>query len=110
MRELLNTFIYKENLEHCFATLYQGVYRAVMSNNPLIKRGKAVFEVFLVNKRVQQFSHIYFIMSWKTTSTDSGLAGLTPEEAAKGALFWEEFQNMPDPLDDPRSVLRVSLN
>ena len=43
-------------------------------------------------------------------SADVGLAGLDPEEAAKGALFWEEFQNMPDPLGDPRSVLRVSLN
>ena len=49
-------------------------------------------------------------MSWQKTSADAGLAGLKPEEAAKGALFWEEFQNMPDPLDDPRSVLRVSLN
>ena len=49
-------------------------------------------------------------MSWKKSSADAGLAGLKPEEAAKGALFWEEFQNMPDPLDDPRSVLRVSLN
>ena len=57
-------------------------------------------------------SPAYFksIMSWKTASADTGLAGFTPEEAAKGALFWEEFQNIPDPLDDPRSVLRVSLN
>ena len=38
-------------------------------------------------------------MLWKKDSAAVGLAGLTPEEAAKGALLCEEFQNMPDPLD-----------
>ena len=38
-------------------------------------------------------------MSWKKDSAAVGLACLTPAEAAKGALLWEEFQNMPDPLD-----------
>ena len=38
-------------------------------------------------------------MSWKKDSAAVGLAGLTPVEAAKGALLCEEFQNMPDPLD-----------
>ena len=38
-------------------------------------------------------------MSWKKDSAVVGLAGLTPAEAAKGALLCEEFQNMPDPLD-----------
>ena len=38
-------------------------------------------------------------MSWKKDSAAVGLAGLTPAEAAKGALLCEEFQNMPDPLD-----------
>ena len=38
-------------------------------------------------------------MSWRKDSAAVGLAGLTPAEAAKGALLCEEFQNMPDPLD-----------
>ena len=38
-------------------------------------------------------------MLWKKDSAAVGLAGLTPAEAAKGALLCEEFQNMPDPLD-----------
>ena len=38
-------------------------------------------------------------MLWKKDSAAVGLAGLTPVEAAKGALLCEEFQNMPDPLD-----------
>ena len=38
-------------------------------------------------------------MSRKKDSAAVGLAGLTPAEAAKGALLCEEFQNMPDPLD-----------
>ena len=38
-------------------------------------------------------------MSWKKDSASVGLAGLTPHEAAKGALLCEEFQNIPDPLD-----------
>ena len=38
-------------------------------------------------------------MSWKKDSAAVGLAGLTPAEAAKGALLCAEFQNMPDPLD-----------
>ena len=38
-------------------------------------------------------------MSRKNDSAVVGLAGLTPAEAAKGALLCEEFQKMPDPLD-----------
>ena len=38
-------------------------------------------------------------MSWKKASPAVGLAGLTPAEAAKGALLCEEFQKMPNPLD-----------
>ena len=38
-------------------------------------------------------------MLWKRDSAAVGLAGLSPAEAAKGALLCEEFQNMPDPLD-----------
>ena len=38
-------------------------------------------------------------MSWKKDLAAVGLAGLTPAEAAKGALLCEEFRNMPDPLD-----------
>ena len=46
-------------------------------------------------------------MAWVKESADVGLGGLTPEEAARGALFCKLFQDMPDPLDkDP--ILRVS--
>ena len=39
---------------------------------------------------------------WKKASAAVGLSGLTPREAARGALTYHEFQNMPDPLDkDP---------
>ena len=40
--------------------------------------------------------------SWKKASAVVCLSGLTPREAARGALTCPEFQNMPDPLDrDP---------
>ena len=37
-------------------------------------------------------------MSWKKESAAAGLAGLTPREAARGAMYRREFQKMPDPL------------
>ena len=37
-------------------------------------------------------------MSWKKESAAAGLAGLTPREAARGAMYRPEFQKMPDPL------------
>ena len=37
-------------------------------------------------------------MSWKKESAAAGLAGLTPREAARGAMYCREFQKMPDPL------------
>ena len=37
-------------------------------------------------------------MSWAKESAKVGLAGLTPLEAARGAMFLREFQDMPDPL------------
>ena len=82
-------FACRENLKQCLAMLsLSGGYCAVMSNNPLIKHGKALFEVFLASKHVQKFSNIFqAIMSWKTVSSDVGLAGLTPVEVAKEALF-----------------------
>ena len=46
-------------------------------------------------------------MSWAKESAEVGLGGLTPEEAAVGALFSPDFQKMPDPLEkDP--IIRVS--
>ena len=44
-------------------------------------------------------------MSWAKASSSVGLGGLTEKEAALGALFTPEFQNMPDPL----SVSTVDL-
>ena len=45
---------------------------------------------------------------WKKVSVAVGLAGLTPREAATGALTQPEFQLMPDPLDsDPFGKLIV---
>ena len=37
-------------------------------------------------------------MSWQTASANVGLAGLTEEEAAVGALLLPSFQGLPDPL------------
>ena len=37
-------------------------------------------------------------MAWQKQSAAVGLAGLTPCEAALGALCCEQFQLMPDPL------------
>ena len=39
-------------------------------------------------------------MLWKKVSAEVGLAGLEPCEAARGAMFLECFQNMPDPLKE----------
>ena len=37
-------------------------------------------------------------MSWSKESAKVGLSGLTPREAARGALTCPEFQKLPDPL------------
>ena len=37
-------------------------------------------------------------MSWQKQAAVEGLAGLSPREAALGALCCEQFQLMPDPL------------
>ena len=37
-------------------------------------------------------------MSWQKQAAAVGLAGLSPHEAALGALCCEQFQLMPDPL------------
>ena len=37
-------------------------------------------------------------MSWAKESAKVGLAGLTPTEAAREAMFLPVFQDMPDPL------------
>ena len=37
-------------------------------------------------------------MSWQKQAAVVGLAGLSPREAALGALYCEQFQLMPDPL------------
>ena len=37
-------------------------------------------------------------LSWKKASASVGLAGLTPREAARGALTNPGFQLMPDPF------------
>ena len=47
-------------------------------------------------------------LSWKKASAAVGLAGLTPREAARGALTQPKFQLMLDPLDsDPFGQLVV---
>ena len=47
-------------------------------------------------------------LSWKKALAAVGLAGLTPREAARGALTQPEFQLMLDPLDlDPFGKLVV---
>ena len=47
-------------------------------------------------------------LSWKKVLAAVGLAGLTPKEAARGALTRPEFQLMLDPLDsDPFGQLIV---
>ena len=47
-------------------------------------------------------------MSWEKAFVVVGLAGLTPREAAKGALLCEEFQKMPDPFGDVIREVKVS--
>ena len=42
---------------------------------------------------------VFFVsMAWQKESAAVGLAGLSPREAALGALCCEQFQLMPDPL------------
>ena len=48
------------------------------------------------------------VMSWEKASAAVVLAGLTPQEAAKGALFCEDFQQMPDPFGDVIREVKVS--
>ena len=78
----------------CFT---RGVYRAVMSNNPLIKRGKALFEVFPASKRVLKFSCIFqAIRSWrepkKTARRSDSQGNLPPKKRPridiKNPIFW----------------------
>ena len=45
-------------------------------------------------------------MSWKKESAKVDLSGLTPREAARGALTCPDFQNMPDPLDPYGRVVK----
>ena len=47
---------------------------------------------------VRGYLGIFCIMAWQKQSAVVGLAGLTPREAALGALCCEQFQLMPDPL------------
>ena len=56
-------------------------------------------------------------MSWAKESAKVGLAGLTPLEAARGAMFLREFQDMPDPLKQeaieitsPEAIPMVSVS
>ena len=50
-------------------------------------------------------------MSWQTEAGKVGLAGLTPEEAAIGALQCDLFQNIPDPLENPLgNIIVVSID
>ena len=52
-------------------------------------------------------------MSWKKESAAAGLAGLTPREAARGAMYSRDFQKMPDPLagvlPDPLGVKKEDM-
>ena len=49
-------------------------------------------------------------MSWKKQSAEAGLAGLSPREAALGAL-WDEtmVKKMPDPLGQILDLSRVNV-
>ena len=40
-------------------------------------------------------------MSWSKKLVAVGLGGMTPKEAARGALTMEDFQLIHDPLPDP---------
>ena len=44
-------------------------------------------------------------MSWKRESAQVGLGGLTPREAATGAMCLEEFQRIPEP---PEPLFKVN--
>ena len=51
---------------------------------------------------------LFTTSSWKKASAAVDLSGLTPREAARGALTCPEFQNMPDPLNrDPFGLVVV---
>ena len=68
---------------------------------------KAPFEVFPVNSvYIQVEQHFQsIIMSWVKDSVKVGLAGLTPLEAARGAMFLPVFQDMSDPLkEEPQEI------
>ena len=81
--------------------------------NTLEKVGKTIFTSFVVVVYTVFLFLYYFIekmsqLLWKKASAAVGLAGLTPREAARGALTWLEFQVMLDPLDsDPFGKLIV---
>ena len=47
-------------------------------------------------------------MSWKKASADIGLAGLTPHEAARGAMYVKEFQNILDPFGEVMKEVKAS--
>ena len=48
-------------------------------------------------------------MSWAKASAAVGLGGLTEKEAALGALFTPEFQDMPDLLAVRSSIMFVVI-
>ena len=49
------------------------------------------------------------VMSWEKALAAVRLAGLTPQEVAKGALLCEDFQKMPDPFGDVIREVKVQL-
>ena len=64
---------------------------------------KGILHGFAQDKSLLAFDfdfklYCYTIMSWARESAKVGLAGLTPGEAARGAMFLPVFQDMPDPL------------
>ena len=52
----------------------------------------------VVKNTLQNYSTV---MSWSKESAAAGLGGLTPGEAAVGALMFGEFQYIDNPLPDP---------
>lgn len=72
-----------------------------MRTKTVSSKGKPIFVVFksfVASVNIIQLLTIFTIMSWKLESAEAGLGGLTPEEAARGALLHPEFQNLDDPL------------
>ena len=47
-------------------------------------------------------------MSSKKASAEDGFAGLTPSEAARGALYIKEFQKILDPFGEVMKQVKVS--